>query len=79
MYEISYQEAGQEFPTLEAFEEFEDAVKRAEEVETEVIYSGFDEYAKCVFCGEWEATYTMNKDGFCKRCVMAIWSRGEDV
>lgn len=81
MYEISYLEEGQAFPTLECFDSFEEAVERAEEFGVDVIFNteGFDEYVKCEFCGEWVTPNELDIDGYCEHCVQAIRSRGEEI
>lgn len=62
-----------------AFNEFEDATEYAEKNGYKTIYSGYDEYEKCEFCGEWYDTSEMNIEGYCERCQIAISDHGFTV
>lgn len=60
--------------------DFESATEYADEaVESGhkvTIYSGYDEFKKCAFCGEWFTKYELNEHGDCSRCEVAIRDHG---
>ena len=64
--------------TLE-FEECEEATDYAEKNGYTMIFSGYDEYEKCAFCGEWCDTSEMNVENYCDRCQIAIEDHGFTV
>ena len=77
-YEIYYHEEGQETPTTECFDSFEEAVERAEDIKAEVIVDdNGNEFMKCAFCEEWVDSREINEVGFCDRCEDYFRSRGE--
>lgn len=64
--------------TLE-FESFEDATEYAEKNEYKTIFSGYYEFEKCEFCGEWYDVDEMNVENYCERCQIAIKDHGFTV
>lgn len=71
---------GSEYPLTVAHDTIEEAIQYADTHEiTHIreIGGAWDEYEKCTFCGEWVASYEVDTDGFCERCLMALRSHGE--
>lgn len=64
--------------TLE-FDTFEEATEYAEQNGYTTIYSGYDDFEKCAFCGEWFDVSEMNIENYCERCQIAIKDHGFTV
>ena len=61
--------------TLE-FDSFEDATEYAEKNGYKTIFSGYYEFEKCEFCGEWYDVDELNIENYCERCQIAIKDHG---
>lgn len=58
----------------------EEAIETADEIGATLITEiggSFDEWIKCPFCDEWDISTSITSAGVCRRCQLAIYSRGE--
>lgn len=66
--------------TITEFDDFDEAVEYADQMVERgnevTIYSGYDDFKKCAFCGEWYPKYELNEHGDCERCEVAIRDHG---
>ena len=79
-YFETVENGGDTFPLTVAHDTMEAAIEYADTHEVTYIYEiggNWDEFEKCAFCGEWVASYELDKDGFCEMCLVALRSHGE--
>lgn len=76
-FETVHTEPGQDFPTITHHDTFEEAEVFAEAHNITEIFGSLDTFVKCWFCGEWITDTEADKEGTCRSCQLALYSRGE--
>ena len=76
-FETVHNEPEQDVPTITYHETLEKAITFAETHNIMEIFESLDTYVKCWFCGDWIMDTETDTHGTCRRCQLALFSRGE--